>query len=176
MLSIKPWLEVYQESVRLPNGKVVPDYYGVKMPHYTAVFVLTEDCKIIILRNYRHAINEITLSMPGGMLDPGEDPIEGIKRELLEETGYVTKNWELLGSYTGNSTRGCGTYHLFFATGAYKIQEANSGDLEEIELLLWTKEELEKAIDTGQARSLGVLSLMLLGLRCMKTVKVPSTH
>ena len=56
----------------------------------------------------------------------------------------------------GNSTRGCGTYHLFFATGTYPVQEPDSRDLEELELLLWTPEEVEQAIDEGQAKSLGV--------------------
>ena len=52
--------------------------------------------------------------MPGGMIDKGETPLQGIKRELLEETGFVANVWESLGTFAGNSTRGCGTYNLFF--------------------------------------------------------------
>ena len=130
----KPWFEVFREEVRLPDGKIVPEYFGIEMPHYTAVFAVTEERRIIILRCYRHAIGEVTLTM---------------------------------GAFIGNSTRGCGTYHLFFATGAYSVQEPDSGDLEELELLLWTPEEVELAIDDGRAQSLGLLSMLLLGLRCL---------
>ena len=109
----------FEKKFSLPDGKVVPEYYEIEMPHYTAVFAVTVDQKIIVLRCYRHAIGEVTLTMPGGMIEKGESPLEGIQREFLEETGYVAKEWKSLGSFIGNSTRGCGTYHLFFATGAY---------------------------------------------------------
>ena len=165
ILDRKPWFEVFNESVRLPDGEIVPNYYGIKMPNYTAVFSVTKDQKIIVLRCYRHAIGEVTLTMPGGMIEEGESPLMSVKREFLEETGYVAKEWESLGSFVGNSTRGCGNYHMFFATGAYPKQEPFSGDLEELELLLWTKDEVVKAIDEGEVKSLGVLSVLLLGLK-----------
>ena len=163
----KPWFEVFLEEVRLPDGQIVPDYYGIEMPHYTAVFAVTEEQKIMVLRCYRHAISEVTLTMPGGMIEESETPLAGIQRELLEETGYKAKDWKPLGTFVGNSTRGCGTYHLFFATGAYSVQEPDSGDLEELELLLWKQEEVEQALGEGQAKSLGVASMLLLGLRCL---------
>ena len=80
----------------------------------------------------------------------------------------MAKEWKPLGEFVGNSTRGCGTYHMFFATGAKSVQKPDSGDLEEVELLLWTPEEVEKAIDDKKVLSLGVLSMLLLGLRCLK--------
>ena len=167
ILERKPWFEVFREEVRLPDGKIVPEYYEIEMPHYTAVFAVTVEQRIMVLRCYRHAIGEVTLTMPGGMIEKGESPLEGIQREFLEETGYKAKEWGSLGSFIGNSTRGCGTYHLFFATEAESVQKPDSGDLEELELLLWSPEEVEQAIDEGQAKSLGVASILLLGLRCL---------
>ena len=162
-----PWFEVFREEVRLPDGKIVPEYFGIEMPHYTSVFAVTEERRIMILRCYRHAIGEVTLTIPGGMIEESESPLAGIQRELLEETGYKAKEWKSLGAFIGNSTRGCGTYHLFFATGAYSVQEPDSGDLEELEILLWKQQEVEQALDKGQAKSLGVASMLLLGLRCL---------
>jgi len=164
----KPWFEVFREEIQLPDGKVVPEYYEIEMPHYTAVFAVTEEQKIMVLRCYRHAIGEVTLTMPGGMIEKEESPQAGIQREFLEETGYVAKEWKSLGAFVGNSTRGCGTYHLFFATGAYSLREPDSGDLEELELLLWTPEEVNHAIDEGLVKSLGVISMLLLGLRWLE--------
>ena len=103
----KPWFEVFREEVRLPDGKIVPDYFGIEMPYYTTVFAVTEEQKIMVLRCYRHAIGEVTLTMPGGMIDEGESPLAGIQRELLEETGYKAKDWKPLGTFVGSSTRGC---------------------------------------------------------------------
>ena len=168
ILDKKPWFEVFSESVFLPDGEVIPEYYGIEMPRYTAVFAVTEDQKIMVLRCYCHAICEVTLTMPGGMIEEGESPLEGIQREFLEETGYVASEWESLGSFMGNSTRGCGTYYLFFANGAYSVQEPDSGDLEDLELLLLSAQEVEQALDERKAQSLGVLSMLLLGLRCLK--------
>jgi len=119
-------------------------------------------CVVIVI-----AIGEVTLTMPGGMIEESETPLPGVQRELLEETGYKAKDWNPLGTFVGNSTRGCGTYHLFFATRAYSVQEPDSGDLEELELLLWKQQEVEQALDEGQAKSLGVASILLLGLRCL---------
>ena len=168
LLERPPWFDVLVEEVELPSGKIVSDYHQIRMPEYTAVFAVTREQQIMVMRCYRHAVGEVTLTMPGGMLENGEDPLAGIQRELLEETGYVAENWQSLGSLWGNSTRGCGTYHLFYASGAQHIQEADSGDLEELELLLWTRDQVEAAIDQGQAKSLGVMTMLLLGLRCLK--------
>jgi 8-oxo-dGTP pyrophosphatase MutT (NUDIX family) len=168
LLERPPWFEVLVEEVELPGGKVVSDYHQIRMPDYTAVFAVTREKKIMVMRCYRHAVGEVTLTMPGGMLEKGEDPLAGIQRELLEETGYVAEEWKSLGAFWGNSARGCGYYHLFFASGAHQTKESDSGDLEELELLLWTRSEVEAVIDTGQARSLGVMTMLLLGLRCLK--------
>ena len=163
-----PWFEVLVEEVELPGGKIVSDYHQIRMPHYTAVFAVTQEQRIMVLRCYRHAVGEVTLTMPGGMLEVEEDPMAGIKRELLEETGYIAHEWQSLGAFLGNSTRGCGTYHLFFARGAHQIQLPDSGDLEELELLFWNRSEVESAIEKGQVKSLGVITMLLFGLRCLK--------
>ena len=168
LLERHPWFDVLVEEVELPGGKVVSDYHQIRMPNYTAVFAVTQEQKIMVMRCYRHAVGEITLTLPGGMLEAKEAPLAGIQRELLEETGYVADEWQSLSVLSGNSARGCGTYHLFYASGAHQIQEPDSGDLEEMELMLWTRPEVEAAIGAGQAKSLGVMALLLLGLRCIK--------
>ena len=167
LLECPPWFDVFVEEVELPNGKIVSDYHHIRMPNYTAVFAMTKEQKIMIMKCYRHALGEVTLTMPGGMLEDKETPLEGIQRELLEETGYVAEEWKSLGEFSGSSTRGCGKYHFFFASGAHKTKASDSGDLEEQELLLWTQSELESAIKNGQAKSLGVMTILLLGLRCI---------
>jgi ADP-ribose pyrophosphatase len=170
LLHKPPWLEVYQEVIRLPNDQVVLDYYNVTMPHYTGVFAVTPDEKVLVLECYRHAVGEVTLTVPGGMLEPGEDPLIGVQRELLEETGYKATVWTSIGSFVGNATRGCGTYHFFYAQNAHLIQPPNSGDLEELNLLLWTPSQVEQSIYRGRVKSVGVLALFLWGLQWLKQI------
>ena len=86
ILDKNPWFEVYSESLLLPDGEVIPEYFRIEMPHYAAVFAVTDDKKIIIFRSYRHAIGEVTLTFPGGMIEEGESPLEDIQREFMEET------------------------------------------------------------------------------------------
>ena len=121
-----------------------------------------------MLRQYRYSIKDWIWEIPAGLIDRNEEPLNTAKRELREEAGLVAEEWKSLGTFLGNSSRGCGTYHLFFACGAHQMQEPDSGDLEELELLLWSRSEIENAIDTCQARSLGVITMLLLGLRCVK--------
>ena len=88
LLDRPPWFEVSVEEVELPGGKIVSDYHQIRMPHFTAVFAVTQDQNIMVMRCYRHAVGEVTLTMPGGMLEaeripaipspenpmPGQDP------------------------------------------------------------------------------------------------------
>ena len=123
LLDRRPWLSVYQEAVSLPDGRVVQDYYGIEMPSYTAVFAITDERQIIVLRSYRHALGEVVLNM----VEEGEDPLAAIQRELLEETGYSAAEWTSLGNFIGNSSRGCGNYYFFSRAGLplfkHQIQE-----------------------------------------------------
>ncbi len=66
LLERPPWFEVIVEEVELPGGKIVSDYHQIHMPHYTAVFAVTHDQKIMVMRCYRRAVGEVTLTMPGG--------------------------------------------------------------------------------------------------------------
>ena len=103
LLERPPWFEVIVEEVELPGGKIVSDYHQILMPHFTAVFAVTQNHNIMVIRCYRHAVGEVTLTMPGGMLEAEEDPIAGIKRELLEETGYIAHEWQSLGTFLGKT-------------------------------------------------------------------------
>jgi ADP-ribose pyrophosphatase len=90
------------------------------------------------------------LATPGGFIEPGEDPLDAIKRELLEETGYEASTWISLGRFPVDANRGAGTGSSFLAQGARRVAEINADDLEEQELLSLTPEELEQALLNGE--------------------------
>jgi ADP-ribose pyrophosphatase len=82
-----PFFSVRREQCRTPAGGEL-DYYLIDTADWANVVAVTEDLDLILVRQYRHAAREVTLEIPGGKLDGGEDAVAAATRELLEETGY----------------------------------------------------------------------------------------
>lgn len=75
------------------------DYYVIKSSAESAVIVAeSDDGKILITHEYRHAIGKFVYGLPGGLVDEGELPLTAAKRELLEETGCTAKSYEIIGT------------------------------------------------------------------------------
>ena len=89
-------LHVFKDEVELPNGNKATREW-IKHPGASSVIPLLPDNQIILVRQYRYPVAQVTLEVPAGKLDkPGEDPLECAKRELSEETGYTAgKIWKL---------------------------------------------------------------------------------
>lgn len=89
-------IDYYQDTIQVPNGNVVKwDFIGHKGA--AAVVPVTEDGKILMVRQYRNALDRYTLEIPAGGLNGAEEPtIQAAARELEEETGYISKDLELL--------------------------------------------------------------------------------
>ena len=86
------------ESVRrAPETSREHAFLGLEAPDWVNVVALTEGNDVILIEQYRHGTDAVTLEIPGGAVDPGESPAEAGKRELEEETGYRCRNLELLG-------------------------------------------------------------------------------
>lgn len=137
-----PWVRVVDERIELPNGRVVPSFHKVYLPDHSILFPITEDGRVIATRSYRHGVGTVVWGFPGGGIDAGETPEQAAARELREETGYEAASLKPLGGYvTGANVRGAKS-HLFLATGCRKTAEANSGDLEETEILLLDREKV----------------------------------
>ncbi len=108
-----PWLKLFNQTVILPDGREIDDYYRLTLPDYTVVYALTEDHNVLTLRSYKHGLGEVTHALPGGIIEPSEGPLIAAQRELLEETGYEASNWQSLGSFTVNGNLGAGHGHYF---------------------------------------------------------------
>lgn len=157
-----PWVRLSLQEVRLPDGRVVRDYHQIALPEYSVVFAETEDGRVLIERQYKHGIGEVTLMLPAGLIEPDEDPCQGAQREMLEETGYVADDWKPLGRFVPNSNYGCGRAHLFHARGARRVAEPNAGDLEEMEILLLTRDELFRAVREGRVHATAIAAAIAL--------------
>lgn len=91
-------LKVYVDRVILPNGDETGREY-LKHNGAVGIVVLTDDGKVIMVRQFRYPFHRDMLEIPAGKIDPGEKPIDAAKRELLEETGVTSAELTELGTY-----------------------------------------------------------------------------
>ena len=160
-----PWLVVEYHTVELPDGRQIPDWSWVRTPDYINVVVQTEAGQYLCFRQRKYAVPEPMLSLVGGYIKPGEPPLAAAQRELLEETGYVSDDWVTLGQFLVDPNRGIATGNLFLARGAHKAGEIDSDDLEEQEVMMLSRQELEQALAAGEFKILAWAAAVAFALR-----------
>ena len=141
-------LDVRTLEVELPNGR----HTGrdiVRHPGASAVVALTETGKIVLVRQYRTAIDRVTVEIPAGKLDLGEDPEDCARRELLEETGFKAGRINLLTSIVPSPGYCDELIHIYMATGLTFVG-ANPDDDEFVNVDLVPLHELIDAVLDGK--------------------------
>ncbi|PWT98383.1 MAG: NUDIX hydrolase [Terriglobia bacterium] len=154
------WFDVLAKSV----NPLEEPYYSLRLPDYAAVVALTDDQRVLLVRQYRPAVERHTLELPSGIVDPGETPAEAAARELLEETGYTASSIELLGPLYPDTGR---LANRIWGCFAACVKPAPGRSPEEgIELLTYPLPELWRATADGEfALALHVAILMSAVLR-----------
>ena len=100
------WLQVAAKTVRgMPGSANDQEFYVIRPRDYICVVATTPDQKLILVRQYRPAVERVTLEIPSGLLDPGESPDMTALRELQEETGYVADRVEHVGTLIPDTGR-----------------------------------------------------------------------
>jgi len=165
VLDDEPWLTVEHHTVELPDGQIIPDWSWIITPDYTIIVAMTEDERFLCFHQVKYAIGEVTLALPGGYLERGEEPLAAAQRELLEETGYQSSNWLSLGSYLVDVNRGIATCHLFLACQAYYVTSPDTDDLEEQELILLSRDEIKIALENKEFKLLAWAAAVAFALR-----------
>lgn len=166
VLDASPWLRIWTEPVRLPDGRLVRGYYRLEQPDYVVVFALTEADEVIGIWHYKHGPRN-NLGLPAGYVMPGESPVDAARREYLEEAGYEADTCQHLGSFTVDGNRGCGQAHIYLAQGLHAVAEPDPDDLEEIELDVISLEDLERHLRSGEVATLGAAAAIGLGLNVL---------
>lgn len=122
-----------QHAIHPETGEERP-FVIVDCPSWVNVIALTPSDEVVLVSQYRHGSDNVELEIPGGMVDPGEDPLHAGQRELAEETGYEAKEWLQLGVVKPNpafQTNLCWTY---LALDAQRTQDPTPDGGEVIEV------------------------------------------
>jgi 8-oxo-dGTP pyrophosphatase MutT (NUDIX family) len=142
----EPWLTIRKEKCELPNGKIMPAYYILEYPSWTSAFALTKDNKVIMVKQYRHGLGEISIEIPGGVVDKGETTETAIARELKEETGYQFESYEYLGKISANPATSNNYMHMYIARGGEKVAEQQLDETEDVEVTIYTINEIKQLL------------------------------
>ena len=164
ILNHSKYLTVEEHTVELPDGRVIPDWPWITTPDYVNVVAMDSDGRFLIFRQNKYGIDGTSFAPVGGYLEPGEDPLAAARRELLEETGYAADDWIDLGHYVVGGNRGIATGYLYLARVARRVAEPDADDLEEMELLLLSRDEVETALKAGEFKVLSWATAMALAL------------
>jgi len=161
------WYRLRRDTVELANGSVVDDYFVSERDEIALVVAITPAEEIVFVRQYKHGIGEITLELPGGLVDEGEDVESAAARELAEETGYDAARLESLGALVHDPPKTTNRIHGFLAVGAERAREPKPEPTEELEVVLLPVGEVERRLEM---RELDVASTVALLYRALEAL------
>ena len=148
------------DRVENPRNGMTMEAVVIESEDWVNVVALTPEKKIVLVEQFRFGTGKVSLEVPAGVVDPGESPIETARRELLEETGYRSDNWEPLGRVESNPAFMNNECHFWLATDAIRTGRQSLDEGEDIAVVELTRDELDSAIKRGEMRN----SLSLLAL------------
>lgn len=156
------WFTVRKDTCETPSRKLITPYYVYEFPTWVSALALTDDNKVIMVRQYRHAIQETIIEVPGGCVDDTDkDHQSAIARELKEETGYEFKEFQYLGKVSPNPSTNNNWMHMFLATGGVKVGEQQLDHNEEIDVELMEIDELQKLVEENKiVQALHICTIM----------------
>ncbi len=148
--------------LRIPNG-AEGEWECIRHPGGALVIPVTADGQLVLVRQYRFAVEGRTLEFPAGTIDDHEDPADTVKREIEEETGYRAHKWQKLGQFILAPGYSDEIIYAFLAQDLEKLETPPAQDEDEdIEIVLMTPQELEQAILDGEPVDSKTISSLLL--------------
>lgn len=141
-------LEVREDQVRLPDGHITGREYVVH-PGAAVILPIFDDWSILLEHQYRYPLRQHFIELPAGKFEPGEPPLETARRELLEETGYIARDWQRLCTLHPCIGYSSEVVEVFVARGL-EFTEVRLDDEEFLETLIVPLDEAIDWIRTGR--------------------------
>lgn len=168
---IKPWKllnttylhpNIRLDECELPTGQII----GAHILEYddeVMVFALTRDRQVVLIRQYRHGVQDVILEFPGGSVDQGETPLEAARRELMEETGYASEKFIALGQVSPNPAIYRNQLHIFLALDVEFSGRQSVYDADGTEVVLMPLEDIISKARSGElTNSINVTTLFFV--------------
>lgn len=146
----RPWLTARRDCVALPDGRENDEYYVLEYPEWVNVIAETTDGRLILERQYRHALDVVSTEICAGVVEQGEVPLHAAKRELMEETGFGGGTWIKLMTLSPNPSTMTNLCHSFLARGVVKTGNQCLDATEDLEFLLVPREDVRKMLLEGK--------------------------
>lgn len=142
--------------VKVVSGPVVckrsgrkKDFIRFDFPDWVNVVALTPEGKIVLIRQFRYGSHKSEIEIPGGMIDPGEDPVQAGCRELMEETGYSGNSASIIGQVCPNPAVQGNSCYTVLVRDAVKSASPAMDEMEDIECFLESEEEVFARVCNG---------------------------
>ena len=146
------------QSVSALDDRKRGTFVYLDCPDWVNVIAITKDKQIVFVEQYRHGIREITSEIPGGLCDPGEDPLTTGLRELAEETGYVGSRAQLIGTVQPNPAYQNNRCRTVVVHDVERVQEQKLDEHEEIVIRLLSLQEIQARIIDGRIQNAMVVA------------------
>ncbi len=165
-----PYFRFRKDRCALPDERIMPAYYVMEFIDWVNVVPLTDDGKIVLVNQYRHAAKRRFYEFPGGTMEPGqhETPEDAARRELLEETGYAVSRLSYLGLHYPNPGLQDNRMHVFLGTGCRKQAEPKLDTYEDLEVELVDVQDFIECIEQGRPMHSLMLASLTLALPAIK--------
>jgi len=133
-----------------PRTGTEHEFYVIESRDWVNIIPLTQDGRVVMIRQYRHGSREVTLQIPGGLVDPGDSSEEAASRELFEETGYGSEEWTKIGEVTPNPALFNNRCHTYLARNVKKVRDPSLDQTEDIEVILLPLSDIPEMIRKGE--------------------------
>ena len=149
VLGTYPIFELSRSRLRSPMSGREHRFLRLDCPDWVNIIAVTDDGRMVLVEQYRHGTDEMTLEIPGGAVDPGENPVTSAARELEEETGYRASELIEIGCVDPNPAFISNRCWTFLAIGCRDDGTMNLDPSEEITVELTPLEDFGSLIDRG---------------------------
>jgi 8-oxo-dGTP pyrophosphatase MutT (NUDIX family) len=157
---------VSRRLARSPQTGEVHPFFCIEADDWVNIVPITADDQVVMVRQYRHGSRDITLEIPGGIVDPGESPAEAAMRELLEETGYGAERVDPIGWVNPNPALFGNRCHTFVAPEVVPVAPIQNTKHEETSVELVPVAEIPDLLRQGRIpHALVVAALYWYALR-----------